>query len=438
MVNYFEYDYTPPTAEEKTPFAANMAVAACPWNEKHQLVRIALKGREVEEKNRPELNLVFLLDVSGSSMSDENKLPLVKEGMTRLVHQLDKHDRVAIVVYAGASGLVLPSTRGATNKAKPKILAALDDLESGGSTNGGEGIRLAYATAAQNFNVEGVNRVILCTDGDFNVGTTNESELVELIEKKAKEDVFLTVLGFGCGNYKDSTLEKLADKGNGNYGYIDTLAEAEKLLVRQLQGTLVTIAKDVKIQVEFNPKKVAGYRLLGYENRVMAKEDFNDDTKDAGEIGAGHTVTAFYELIPAGSDEKIGTPAVDPLKYQAEAEAATEEELKEIIEETDPANLELLTLKLRYKAPDGDTSTKVEFPLTVPEKLPAFSEADNDFRFAGSVVALAMLLRDSQYKGTANFNDVIRWAEGAKGADPHGYRKEFIELIRMARSLSNQ
>ncbi|MGD9127210.1 MAG: DUF3520 domain-containing protein, partial [Planctomycetia bacterium] len=318
----------------------------------------------------------------------------------------------------------------ADTKGKPKILAALDELEAGGSTNGGEGIKLAYATAAENFKPKGVNRVILCTDGDFNVGITNESQLIDLIEKKAKENVFLTVLGFGCGNYKDATLEKLADKGNGNYGYIDTMPEAEKLLVRQLLGTLVTIAKDVKIQVEFNPSHVAAYRLIGYENRVLAKEDFNDDTKDAGEIGAGHTVTAFYELIPAGSDEKIGTPEVDPLKYQPKPEEFADSK-------TPPGANELLTLKLRYKEPDDDTSTKLEFPLDMPKTIPTFQQTDDDFRFAGSVVGLAMLLRDSKYKGTVDYKQVFNWAEGAQADDPHGYRHEFIQLARKAQSLSS-
>ena len=294
LVNYFNYDYPQPDGD--VPFSVNVEVAGCPWNTDHRLARIGLKGREIQVEQRPSSNLVFLLDVSGS-MGNANKLPLVKSGMKLLLDQLDEHDRVAIVVYAGSSGLVLDST---TADQKPIILSSLDRLEAGGSTNGGEGIQLAYAVAVDHYLEGGVNRVILCTDGDFNVGTTNQSQLIRLIEEKAQTGVYLSVLGFGMGNYKDSTMEKLADKGNGNYAYIDTMREAHKVLVEEMSGTLITIAKDVKIQIDFNPAQVAGYRLIGYENRMLRAEDFKNDAKDAGEIGAGHTVTALYEIVPAG------------------------------------------------------------------------------------------------------------------------------------------
>ncbi len=300
MLNYFHYDYAPP--QDNVPFAAHTAVADCPWAPAHRLVRVALKGREIAVDKRPASNLVFLLDVSGS-MQDPNKLPLVKEGLRLLVGKLDENDRVAIVVYAGASGLALPSALGSD---KQKIMQAIDALVAGGSTNGASGIQLAYDTAVANFVRGGANRVILATDGDFNVGITDPDQLVALIKEKAASGIFLSVLGFGMGNLKDATLEQLADKGNGNYAYIDSLAEARKVLVEQLSGTLVTIAKDVKIQIEFNPARVQSYRLIGYENRILAKEDFNDDKKDAGEIGAGHTVTALYEVVPTGAPAHRG------------------------------------------------------------------------------------------------------------------------------------
>lgn len=414
MINYFNYDYAPPT--DKVPFAARFAQADCPWNEQHKLVRIALKGRELEQATRPPLNLVFLLDVSGS-MRDANKLPLVKRSLDMLCNQLDERDRVSIVVYAGASGLVLPPTSGADRNT---ILGALKRLEAGGGTNGGQGIRLAYKTARKNFHKEGVNRVILCTDGDFNIGVTQGGDLNRLIEKKAKGGVFLSVLGFGMGNYKDGTLEGLADKGNGNYAYIDTFSEARKVLVDQMSGTLVTIAKDVKIQVEFNPARVAGYRLIGYENRMLAAEDFNDDTKDAGEIGAGHTVTALYELVPAGLPVN-DAPPVDELKYQTPKADTV-------------ASDELLTVKLRYKRPDGDESSKLEFPLADDEA--SFAQADTDFRFATSVAGFGMLLRDSEFNGDLTYDQVIEWTKDSLGVDEFGYRREFLNLIRNAASLS--
>jgi len=417
LINYFTYDYRPPSPEDAVPFAARAEVAGCPWNVDHRLVRIALKGREVQPDKRPLSNLVFLLDVSGS-MSAPNKLSLVKRAMKMLVDRLGENDRVAIAVYAGASGLVLESTRC---DRKEKILSSLDRLRAGGSTNGGAGIQLAYRVAEANFIAGGVNRVILCTDGDFNIGTTNQSELIRLIEAKAKSGVFLSVLGFGMGNYKDSTLEKLADKGNGNYAYIDTVREARKVLVQQMSGTLVTIAKDVKVQVEFNPARVAAYRLIGYENRILAKEDFNNDAKDAGEIGAGHTITAFYEVVPAGKPVPAAGK-VDPLKYQKTAPRPAGD-----------ASGELLTIKLRYKQPDGDTSRLVSFPLS--DEGRSFSKASADFRFASAVAAFGMLLRDSQYKGAYTFDAVIELAGSSRGPDEDGYRAEFIELAKRARSL---
>ncbi len=417
MVNYFSYDYAPPQGPD--PFSVHVEVAQSPWSPAHRLARIGLKGRQVQASTRPPSNLVFLLDVSGS-MAAPNKLGLLKQAMKMLVGQLDERDRIAIVVYAGASGLVLPSTACDDREA---ILDALSRLEAGGSTNGGEGIELAYETATKGFVTGGVNRVILATDGDFNVGTTSQGDLVRVIEDKAKTGVFLTVLGFGMGNYKDSTLEKLADRGNGSYAYIDTLAEARKVLVEEMGGTLVTIAKDVKIQVEFNPERVAAYRLIGYENRLLAAEDFNDDTKDAGEIGAGHTVTALYEIVPAG--QPIDLPGVDPLKYQKP------------MQKTDAAKSgELFTLKLRYKQPDGDASKLIERPVT--DIGESWAEASDDFRFAAAVAGFGMLLRDSPHKGKATYDSILELAGKALGEDPRGYRKEFLDLVSAAKKLSGE
>jgi secreted protein with Ig-like and vWFA domain len=416
LVNYFDYQYAPPTGD--TPFAAHVEVAACPWRPAHRLVRVGLKGREVAAEARPTSNLVFLLDVSGS-MESADKLPRVQRAMRLLVDQLGENDRVAIVVYASAEGLVLPSTPGAQ---KETIQAALEQLQAGGSTNGGAGIRLAYDVAAQNYLPGGVNRVVLCTDGDFNVGTTSDGDLERLIEERAKAGVFLTVLGFGMGNHNDSMLEKLADKGNGNYGYIDTEEEAQKLLVEQLSGTLVTIAKDVKLQLEFNPAQVAAWRLIGYEDRVLAAEDFRDDRKDAGEIGAGHTVTALYEVVPAGQPAETGE--IDPLKYQR-VNALTDA----------AATGELLTLKVRYKQPDGQVSTQaLDFP--VKDTGAAFGQASGDFKFAAAVAACGMLLRGSAYKGDFTYDAVLEIAQEGAAHDPHGYRAGFLELVRRARALS--
>ncbi len=412
LVNYFAYEYPQPKGED--PFSVNVEVAPAPWNSAHQLARIGLKGREVPPAERTACNLVFLLDVSGS-MNEPNKLPLVRESMKMLVERLRPDDRVAIVVYAGASGMVLPSTEV---REKAKILKSIDQLRPGGSTNGAAGIQLAYDIAKANFIKGSANRVILCTDGDFNVGVTNQGELVRLIEEKAKIGVFLTVLGFGMGNYKDSMLEKLADKGNGAYGYIDTRREAQKLFVDQLSGTLVTIAKDVKIQIEFNPARVGAYRLIGYENRLLRAEDFNDDKKDAGEIGAGHTVTALYELVPAGHEQDV--PGVDALKY-----------VNPPAKPVETGSAEWMTVKLRYKQPDGDVSKLIENPVTPnPEAAPS-----KDFQFAASVAEFGMLLRESPHKGSSSWDAALELAENGMGADAQGYRHEFVELLRKAKAL---
>jgi Ca-activated chloride channel family protein len=361
-------------------------------------------------------------------MQPQNKLPMVKRSMRMLLGKLGGEDRVAIVVYAGSSGLVLAST-ACTEGAKDSILNAIQNLSAGGSTNGEQGIQLAYSIAKQHFIEGGTNRVILCTDGDFNVGVTNQGDLTRVIEEKAKGGVFLSVLGFGMGNLKDSTMEKLADKGNGNYAYIDTITEAKKVLVEQMSGTLVTIAKDVKIQIEFNPAVVESYRLIGYENRLLAKEDFKDDKKDAGEIGAGHAVTALYEVVPAGKkrrDDEKATPKVDELKYQKPAAPA--------IQADDSG--EMLTLKLRYKQPDGDTSALIETP--VKDAGGTFAKSSRDFKFASSVAAFGMILRESPHKGRATYPAVMEWAEDGVGDDKSGYRQEFIELVKRAKKAEGQ
>ncbi len=415
MINYFKYDY--PQPEGKDPFSVTVDITDCPWKAEHRLMRIGLKGKEISQEKRPSCNLVFLLDVSGS-MSDYNKLPLLKEAFKLLVQNLTEKDRVAIVVYAGASGVVLPPTSG---DKKQTILQSLNSLQSGGSTNAGEGIELAYRLAGENFQPDGANRIILATDGDFNVGRTSHGDLLRLIEEKAKSKVFLTVLGFGMGNYKDSTLEMLADKGNGNYGYIDDISEAKKMLVEQLAGTLITIAKDVKVQIEFNPAHILQYRLIGYENRLMQAEDFNNDAKDAGEIGAGHTVTAFYELVPVGA-KKVEAGNVDPLKYQVQPQISDAGKSQES-----------MTVKLRYKEPMGDVSKLLEFPIKDEQKQ--MQQSSKDFMFASSVVCFGMLLRDSQYKGTMKIDFALELAEEGLGNNPDEYRKEFIELLKIAKNL---
>lgn len=418
LVNYFPYHYAPPAGG--APFAVALESAGAPWNPAHRLVRIGLKGREVSDAQRPPANLVFLLDVSGS-MDEPNKLPLVKQSLRLLVNKLRPDDRVAIAVYAGASGLALPSTSAAR---KAEILDAIDRLEASGSTNGAMGIQLAYDLAKANFVPGGVNRVILATDGDFNVGTTSEGELVRLVQEKAKSGVFLSVLGFGMGNIKDSMLEQLADKGNGNYAYIDSLAEARKTLVEQSGGTLQTIAKDVKIQVEFNPAVVAAYRLVGYENRLLAKEDFNNDKVDAGDIGAGHTVTALYEVVPVGVEPPV-TGSVDALKYQTVKAPNAKSQT--------PNNAEMLTVKIRYKEPAGDVSSKLEFPLR--DTGAAFASASPDFKFAAAVAAFGMVLRDSPHKGTSTMADVTAWGREGLADDTGGYRAEFLSLVERAATI---
>ena len=442
LVNYFRYDYPQPKGDD--PFSVNMEMAECPWNEGHRLLRVGLKGKEIHRGERPESNLVFLLDVSGS-MDEPNKLPLVKQSMTMLVQELTESDRVSIVTYAGNAGLVLPPTSG---DQKRKILDAIESLSPGGSTHGSAGIQLAYDMAGEYFRKGGTNRVILATDGDLNVGVTSDEALVDLIKEKAKGGTFLTVLGFGEGNLKDSKMEKLADNGNGIYAYIDGAREGRKVLVEQMTGSLITIAKDVKIQIEFNPAEVASYRLLGYENRILAAQDFNDDKKDAGEIGAGHTVTALYEVVPVGAKtalkkEQADVPATDPLKYQAaskakptgEATSADDPRAYEPAAQlTDAAkNGELLTLKLRYKQPDGDSSKLLEYPLS--DKGGSFNAASADMQFASAVASFGMVLRQSEHRGTSNLAAVEEIASGSLGKDDGGYRAEFVQLVKQAATM---
>jgi Ca-activated chloride channel homolog len=413
MINYFSYNYPQPSGND--PFSINTEYTDCPWNSKHKLIHIGLQGKEVKMENAPANNLVFLVDVSGS-MGEPNKLPLLVSGLSLLVDQMRAQDKVAVVVYAGAAGVVVPSTSGLE---KDKIIDALERLQSGGSTAGGEGIVLAYKVAKENFLKEGNNRVILATDGDFNVGVSSDGELVRLIEKEREQGIFLTVLGFGMGNYKDSKMEQLADKGNGNYSYIDNILEAKKTLVKEMGGTLLTIAKDVKIQIEFNPAFVKSYRLVGYENRLLANEDFNDDKKDAGELGSGHTVTAMYEIIPAGSSEP--TASIDPLKYQQVAPTAA------------ATGDEVMTIKFRYKEPNENTSKLITKVLN--NKSVRFESSSENCRFACAVAEFGMVLRDSKFKGEGNYQDVIAKAKSAKGKDDEGYRAEFIRLVEMATLL---
>jgi Ca-activated chloride channel homolog len=408
LVNYFEYDYAQPIGD--VPFSVTNEIATCPWNTKHKIVSIGLQGKKISLDDTPPSNLVFLIDVSGS-MNDQFKLPLLKQGLKILVNQLKPQDRVAIAVYAGSSGLVLPSTND-----KNAILSALNNLEAGGSTNGGQGIRLAYKVAEENFLANGNNRVILATDGDFNVGLQNDDELVRLIEQKRNSNVFLSVLGFGTGNLNDSMMEKLADKGNGNYAYIDSSEEARKALGQQVAGTLYTIAKDVKIQVEFNPAKVAGYRLIGYENRMLAARDFNDDKKDAGEIGAGLSVTALYEIVPAG--QAVENEGIE-LKYS-----------KVQPSETTNFNSELMTTKLRYKEPK-ETESKL-LTIGLIDQNNSIENASDNLRFASAVAEFGLVLRKSRYKGSASFNSIINRANSAKGSDLKNYRKDFVELVNQA------
>ena len=417
LINYFPYDYRSPTGEH--PFSVTTDLAQCPWNPEHQLVRIGLKGLEIEQDERPASNLVFLLDVSGS-MNDPDKLPLVKSAMRLLVDNLNERDRVAIVVYASASGLVLPST---SVDQKAKILSAIDRLNAGGSTNGGEGIELAYRVAEKHFIASGTNRVILCTDGDFNVGVSSQSALIDLITQKAKSNIFLSVFGFGTGNLNDSTMEKLANKGNGNYGYIDSLLEARKSLVQEMGSTLITIAKDVKIQVDFNPARVDSYRLIGYENRVMANQDFADDTKDAGEIGAGHTVTALYEVIPTGS------------RSMAKTDSPSQFVETKVIDGVDPNTL--LIVNLRYKKPTGNESRLFKSELKHDADKPA-PAATGEMQFASAVAAFGMKLRDSKFAGDATWDWIVSTAEETMGEDPNGFRSEFVGLAKRARMICGE
>ena len=416
MVNYFRYDYPEPSGAE--PFTVTTELAPAPWGANHRLALIGLQSKRIPMEALPPNNLVFLLDVSGS-MDEPNKLPLVKAAFRLLVNQLRPQDRVAIVVYAGAAGQVLPSTPG---DRKDQILDCLERLEAGGSTAGAQGIVLAYQTARKSFLPGGNNRVILATDGDFNVGVSSEGELVRLIEEQRQSGIFLTVLGFGTGNLKDARMEQLADKGNGHYAYVDNILEARKVFVQELGATLLTVAKDVKIQVEFNPARVAAYRLIGYENRLLANEDFNDDAKDAGELGAGHSVTALYEIVPAGAPLDVKVGSVDPLKYQRPAGAGR------------PAgDGEWMTVKLRYKEPSGSTSRLIA--RTVGGETASPSES---FRFASAVAGVGMLLRDSEYKGSATWQSLLALARGARGGDREGYRAEFIRLVETMDLLSRQ
>ena len=407
LLNYFTYDYPQPAGEH--PFSLTTEVGTCPWNAKHQLVLIGLQGKALQANEIPPSNLVFLIDVSGS-MSAQNKLPLLKTAFTMLVNQLRPQDQVSIVVYAGSAGVVLEPTSGSE---KDKIRKAIDSLQAGGSTAGGEGIKLAYKIAKENLISGGNNRVILATDGDFNVGVSSEGELSRLIEERRDDGISLSVLGFGMGNIKDNKMETLADKGNGNYAYIDNATEAKKVFVSQMAGTLYTIAKDVKLQVEFNPAKVKQYRLIGYENRALANSDFNNDKKDAGDMGAGHSVTALYEIIPADAEES--GVSINPLIYQKPIVIPSED---------------LLQVKIRYKKPNQDASTIFTTPVNVFNSLPS-----DNFRFAAAVAEYAMLLRNSEFKAQASYQQVLDLARGAKGPDTQGYRAEFIRLVEVSEVL---
>ncbi len=412
MINYFSYEYAQPSGD--VPFSINTEFGPCPWNSKSRLVLVGIQGKSIESENAPPSNLVFLIDVSGS-MSGEDRLPLLKSAFKMLVDSLRPVDRIAMVVYAGAAGLVLPSTSG---DKKAEILEALDKLEAGGSTAGGAGIQLAYKVATDNFVKGGNNRVILATDGDFNVGVSDNTQLVKIIEEKRKSGVFLSVLGFGMGNYKDDRMEKLADNGNGNYAYIDSLREARKVLVSEMAGTLFAIAKDVKIQIEFNPAKVESYRLIGYENRMLNKEDFEDDTKDAGELGAGHFVTALYEVVLNESGTAVSTGS----SYTTTT--LTDEAIK---------SNELMKVRMRYKPLDSDKSLPIEQGVVYDERT--IEETSSNFRWAAAVASFGLLLRESKYKADADLNLVLTLAQSALNFDPGAYRAEFIELVKICSQL---
>jgi len=420
LINYFPYHYPAPSGPE--PFASAVEITDCPWKDGHRLVRIGIQAKSIPRGERPRANLVLLLDVSGS-MEPENKLPLVKRSLRLLLDRLGERDTVGIVTYAGESRVALEPTP-VTDSGRQRLVAALDGLRAGSGTAGSVGIQNAYTLATNQFIAGGVNRVLLCTDGDFNLGITDPGELQRLIEEKAKSGVFLSVLGYGMGNTKDSTMEMLADKGNGNYAYVDSFAEARKVLVEQLEGTLVTVGKDVKVQVEFNPTRVRSYRLLGYENRQLRDRDFNDDTKDAGEVGAGHQVTMLYEIEPAGPN-LAGT---DPLRYYTRSEAASSATVKA------PHADELLNLKIRYKAPDGAESRLIEAPIK--DTTVELSRAGADLKFAAAVAGYGMLLRSSPERGNLTWDAVLRLAEQGLGPDQEGYRAEFVDLARKAQQLS--
>lgn len=416
MINYFSYNYPQPT--DRHPVKIAIETAVCPWNEKHQLLRVGVKAKEIPSEKLPATNFVFLIDVSGS-MYSADKLPLVKSSMKLLVNNLRPQDRVAIVTYAGAAGEALPSTSGTD---KQKIIEALEGLQAGGSTAGGAGIELAYKIAEKNFVKDGNNRVILCTDGDFNVGVSTTEGLESLIETKRKSGIFLTVLGYGMGNYKDNKLQTLAQKGNGNHAYIDNLQEANKVIVNEFGSTMYTVAKDVKIQVEFNPAFVNAYRLIGYESRLLNDEDFNDDLKDAGELGPGHTVTALYEIVPVGVKAPVGN--IDPLKYQSMDKKTHASKFIN--------SKELLTVKLRYKNPDEDTSRKLEVPVLADA---VNTNPSGDFNFIMSVAMFGQLLRDSDFKGDASYSKALELARKGLNDDPNDYRREFIRLVEAVQQL---
>ncbi len=408
MVNYFDYQYEDPTGEH--PFSIAMELSEAPWNPQHKLVHIGLQGKKPDYTMTKPSNLVFLVDVSGS-MGDPNKLPLLKSSLKLMVNELKSQDRIALVTYAGNAGLVLKSTPVSE---KEKIMEAIEKLEAGGYTAGAKGIELAYSVAENNLMKEGNNRIVLATDGDFNVGVSSTSELVRMIEQKREKGIFLTIAGFGMGNYKDGRMEQISNAGNGNYYYIDNIKEAEKVFVKELRATLFTIAKDVKLQVEFNPNRVQAYRLIGYENRKLNDEDFNDDKKDAGELGAGHTVTALYEIIPVGVQSEF-VKEVDDLKYQTKENSAQSD------------NKELLTVKFRYKEPKEKNSKLITQVLK--DKSTALEKTSDNFRFSAAVAEFGMLLRDSEFKGNATYEQVLSLAKGAKGKDNEGYRQEFIQMV---------
>jgi Ca-activated chloride channel family protein len=412
MINYFDYQYAPPT-DRSTPFQVSTELAYAPWNPNAMLLKVGIKGFEIAASERPASNLVFLIDVSGS-MESPDKLPLLKNAFRLLTDQLTAKDRVSMVVYAGNSGVVLAPTPG---NEKHKILAALDRLEAGGSTNGGQGIKLAYQVAHDSFIKKGINRVVLATDGDFNVGVVNFESLIDMAERERQSGIAITTLGFGTGNYNDKLMERIADAGNGNYAYVDTLNEARKVLVSELSSTLFTIAKDVKIQVEFNPAEVLEYRLIGYENRTLAREDFNNDKVDAGDIGAGHRVTALYEIVPAG-----GKGHVDPLRYGTATASSGK-------------SGEIANVKLRYKQPDSETSSLLEYPIMKNSKVSA-DKVSTDFKLAASVAAFGQLLRGGKYVGSYSYRDVENLAKSALGEDHDGYRREFVSLVKLADSLA--